>query len=585
MEPASTAVASPDLGDPSAKPASGAIQLLGRILMQVVLAAALTAYSIHFSMLHHRLMWRPIGDDAFYFNDALWRLRTLHNGGLIAWLREFWNQPPHAPFSTLLAMGSFSVFGWHDWAPYAGNGLIVLGLLLAADWLIGPATWWQRLLVYGLVLSTRLPKMCIEEFRPDFASALASAIGVMFTLRKPMLRSRVIHPLVAGVWFGLAIFFKPTTFALSSIAFALSMALRMFMDYRRTIPSPGTPGEGEGGGFSSQSHERPPPQPSPGVPEEGERGGIVKSFALALLGAAIVAGPFFIAGGREIFSYFYTNAFGDLQQVWAVHLSLLDSLRYYIDGQAGRFAIGQGQMYLLLAVAAAGVIIALIRGQWDKLKFAAALAGVMLVAYAVPTAAVVKNVFFGGLWQILLLMAAIRALHLLLTETRGKWGQAAFILACVLSICMFEKPMAREAYAGASDPRVIASNRLTADIYQAIKQRSSTAYVFIPAEGQSVEPACLTYLAGLDGNALNFHPLDFARWNDEALIQQQLDAADFVIVGDPGNDEVRTNLPTIAGVAKYLADVQGRPDFQEIGFYPTANGKRYYLYEKNRLKG
>jgi hypothetical protein len=92
-------------------------------------------------------------------------------------------------------------------------------------------------------------------------------------------------------------------------------------------------------------------------------------------------------------------------------------------------------------------------------------------------------------------------------------------------------------------------------------------------------------LAGLDGNALNFHPLDFARWNDEALIQQQLDAADFVIVGDPGNDEVRTNLPTIAGVAKYLADVQGRPDFQEIGFYPTANGKRYYLYEKNRLKG
>ena len=38
------------------------------------------------------------------------------------------------------------------------------------------------------------------------------------------------------------------------------------------FPSPGTPGEGQGGGYVGQSKLDPPPQPSPGVPGEGEKG-------------------------------------------------------------------------------------------------------------------------------------------------------------------------------------------------------------------------------------------------------------------------------------------------------------------------
>jgi len=42
---------------------------------------------------------------------------------------------------------------------------------------------------------------------------------------------------------------------------------------RASFPSPGTPGEGEGGGLQCErrSASKPPPLPSPGVPEEGER--------------------------------------------------------------------------------------------------------------------------------------------------------------------------------------------------------------------------------------------------------------------------------------------------------------------------
>src|SRR5437867_3516398 len=38
------------------------------------------------------------------------------------------------------------------------------------------------------------------------------------------------------------------------------------------FPSPDTPGEGQGGGFSVACDEGPPPLPSPGVPGEGENG-------------------------------------------------------------------------------------------------------------------------------------------------------------------------------------------------------------------------------------------------------------------------------------------------------------------------
>jgi dATP pyrophosphohydrolase len=48
------------------------------------------------------------------------------------------------------------------------------------------------------------------------------------------------------------------------------IAVFIVRETRNNFPSPGTPGEGKGGGFSG-GLEKPPPLPSPGVPEEGEK--------------------------------------------------------------------------------------------------------------------------------------------------------------------------------------------------------------------------------------------------------------------------------------------------------------------------
>src|SRR5258708_33872846 len=55
-----------------------------------------------------------------------------------------------------------------------------------------------------------------------------------------------------------------------------------------SIPSRGTPGEGEAGGLLPPSR-KPPPQPSPGVPGEGEEGEILPPATKAVATALIAA--------------------------------------------------------------------------------------------------------------------------------------------------------------------------------------------------------------------------------------------------------------------------------------------------------
>src|SRR5436305_1079994 len=56
------------------------------------------------------------------------------------------------------------------------------------------------------------------------------------------------------------------------------------------FPSPGTPGEGQGGGFlmKSNTFKQPPPQPSPGVPEEGVKRSFPRPSLCAMFGMLLV---------------------------------------------------------------------------------------------------------------------------------------------------------------------------------------------------------------------------------------------------------------------------------------------------------
>lgn len=77
------------------------------IVFVVVLAGLMC---LHASMILGPLAMDLPYDDVVYAIDGAQRLGVLERNGLGAFLAGLWNEPPHSPFSTLLAVFAF----WAD---------------------------------------------------------------------------------------------------------------------------------------------------------------------------------------------------------------------------------------------------------------------------------------------------------------------------------------------------------------------------------------------------------------------------------------------------------------------------------------
>jgi hypothetical protein len=547
----------------------------------IVWTAVSTALTLQFSHHRHRLMWRPIGDDASYFADALQRLNRCRVGGFWSLVKGLASDPPHAPLSTFLAVAAFATLGRHDWAPYAVNGLLVLSLLGAVLWLLRDASWPTKIVGVYLAMATRLPKMMVEEFRPDFGASLAIAVGVLFCLRRPMTGNRP-RAFVGGLWFGLALLMKPATFPLTIAISVATLMGSLISDSLETESLPGGREDFQSGEATSRHLARVRHWTTAGF------------FLLGLLAPSI---PYFLVGGRAIVGYFYKNTFGAEQEVWSQNLTWIGHLRYYFDGDGGAYALGRCWAYILAALAIAGAALIWKTAKAGRRARVIAIGIVLILAYAGPSVVKVKNVFLGSASEILLMFLAILALKWIATwlaalsdrvdisyagnKLGGGWSLVWAGALCVAITPLSEPPMSRPKAAIA---RAADSNRLTADLFADIVANArGSATIFIPAPGQTVEPACFAYLAALENLPLQFSMMDYAKWNDAALLESQIRAADFVIVGDPGNAETRTNLPTIHGVTTYLQAIESNEHFQRIATSPVGDGRNYYVFQRQHI--
>src|SRR6202035_4253374 len=114
-----------------------------------ILGASLifTAVVVHWSFRFGRLSMDPVYDDVVYLLDARHRLADFHQQGIAELLRSLWDKSPHSPWSTAAAFAGFLIFGVNAWAPYAMNGLLVVGFLLAADHLFAESRLLPRALI------------------------------------------------------------------------------------------------------------------------------------------------------------------------------------------------------------------------------------------------------------------------------------------------------------------------------------------------------------------------------------------------------------------------------------------------------
>ncbi|MDP9174050.1 MAG: hypothetical protein M3O30_09325 [Planctomycetota bacterium] len=522
----------------------------GWFAVRCLLAVLMTASCVQYSFQHGRLIFRgPMADDANYFVDGLARLDTFYRTGAWGLIASLTQDPPHAPFSSLLAMASFAVFGRHAWAPYAGNGIIILALLGMVDRLLGSVRPWQRGMAYALVLATRLPSTAVVEFRPDVAAGLVTAFAILDGFRYPIINASTARRARLGAFFGLSLLLKPSMAPVNGLLFAATLFVAIISELMA---------EGI--------------RPSPRK--------IMDVLTAPILTAILVSLPYYAFGWRVTFDYIFSNVFGQRKGLWQFQGNVWQHLRYYYDlpNHAGSFLLGVPHAYLLTVLGAVGVFLTYRQGSRQARFRLIGLLLVAVLALAIPTIAKTKNNFFGANFQSLLLLGGVMALRRLLISG-GRGGVGIFVTAFVASVFLLQPPVSR------GDPELSPTtftNHLIDEVYGSVQAGSMGDRVFVPAPGTMVSWNTMNYLALIDRSGRRFMNLDYGRWDDATVIDSELDQADWVVLGDPGNDEVRGDLPNgKEGLALYLRAVAARQEFSEVAtFSAWAADHRYHIFRR-----
>lgn len=223
---------------------------------------------------------RELGfDDVMYAIDASGRLLIAADHGFGAFLKSFWDVVPHSPFSSLLALGAFVIGGVNESALYTANTVILIGLSWVLVSELRGASRGMFALCLAMVLLSPMSYRVIEEFRPDIALGIATAMmGWWFTGGMVNGESRLFKK--AGLALGICFLIKPTFFA-HTIAISVFLAgLFMLVQIVRN----------RGAGLSATS----------------QLSHLAWYFGLAVL----VAAPYFAMNGMVMVRYFWDNALG-----------------------------------------------------------------------------------------------------------------------------------------------------------------------------------------------------------------------------------------------------------------------------------
>jgi hypothetical protein len=312
---------------------------------------------------------------------------------------------------------------------------------------------------------------------------------------------------------------------------------------------------------------------------------IARSWAPVLLPVAVLGLPQYVITGRYYYDYFQWHILGS-SHPWRSHAGVWEQLTYYLSGPGGQAQLGR-HVYLLAAIAAVGAAL------WAR-RHAAALRPlrnqviVAAAALAIPTLHPVKQIFFGVTFAFLLTFITVEVLAAMAVtrresppDRRGLAASAALVVAGALCA---QWPVY---WGDGSDPAVQRRNRLPQDILHALRERAEgrSARVFVTAPGR-INPDLFQYAALRDGLGLSFGTLCGPRVrciylsDDLALYRQEIDAADYVLLGEPGHSEAVADLPSTRVQAPLLETLRSRPDYVERARFPTLNDKAFLLFER-----
>lgn len=504
----------------------------------VGLAAALfTTFVVRHSLATGRLAALPVYDDVVYLRDALGRLDRLATTGWLGLASGLVTEPPHAPSSTCLAAISFAIAGRHDWAPYAGNVLVVL-FTFAATWrLARPLPAWLR--ATTLVLAACLPATAwsVHEFRPDLACGTVTAALLCRIVLLPA-RLRTHRTAVAlGIWLGAALWIKPTVFPMTILLTGAALAAALGRDRAWRTP----------------------------------RAALV--FAGTLLGTAgLVFLPWIVIAGRELVAYVWVNIAGSQRRFWTFEGSWRDHASYYLVGPGGAFGIGRIR-YLLAAWLITGIVVC--RGRQRRLLVS--LAVVLGCAYLLPTLNEVKSPFFGAVFYDMCLFATVAACGRL-WRARPETGRTRVVVAVLLvlsaAIAVARFRMPQTSFGPHGDAAAV--QRAVVGLVRAAA--TDGCRIAVPNTGW-VNAPCLAYALARDG----VRDVSFEEpWmcDDLARHREILAWADIVVASEPGTGLVEEHHPAAALQPALLELAGPSTGHVEVGRVPTQAGPAFHVFAR-----
>ncbi len=537
-------------------------------------ALLLTAVIIRYSLRQGRLSLVPTFDDVGYMADGAARLQHLYDFGVLAFVAEYRRNPPHSPYSDLLAMAAFAVFGIKDWAPYAANSLLALAIFMGANALLPAIRLWQRVLCLLILATVPFTGLAVHEFRPDFCVCFLTALGIMLALTRPFVPASPRRKLAIGAVFGAAMVVKTSFFPATVVYFFAILLLATLRD-RIVLGRLG---------FAR----------------------IARGWLTCLLPFVLIPLPHYLIAHRMIVDYIREAFVGGHRGVWVTHGGLGYHLAYYLTGPGGQFTMGAHLMLLAAILFVATLAVVARRSRMEIVTHTMMLVA-LVMAYFQVTLSPVKSPYYGVTLPMLLALEALYWLGQLLDrEQRGGWrfgwATALAVIAVGWGACIFRWPPGHQ---GGNDPVVAARNALVFAVYHDVlnhtitpvpgsKTPDSTAPIGSKIISNSpkvvfnsigdVNPSLFIYLSYRDrtmGQWIQVPDVD-----DPRPYHLAWENADFVIASESGTGVIADFLLSSRIQDQLLADLQARKDFKQIGKYPFITTRRsVYVFQRLYFDG
>ncbi len=350
--------------------------LRARLPWWVAVAAAFTTVFVLLSVRVGRLQSPLHGDDMMYFLDGLDRLDQFRSKGLSGVVAGYVDRPPHSPWASFLAAGCFGLFGMREWAPFVGNGLLIMALVGFVDFLaIGRGPWSRRFCLF-MACTAPFAAQAVMQFRPDFAAGLLTAIGVVLVLRSNFAESSRRHQAAAGVAFGLALLVKPTGSPFTLAMTGGTLVLATLCDWLTR----------------------------PGLTVRQ----VASSWAWCVGPLLALAGPHYALAWRSVAKIVALNTTDPQAKVWTMSGGEVFPWYYYLTGLGGRMML-RNHLYLFGAICLASFVFVVRARDREAIVRHVAFGLVLLVAWAIPTMLGSFSPFFTQTFVVLLLFCAVLA--------------------------------------------------------------------------------------------------------------------------------------------------------------------------------